>query len=84
MDDGSEKQRVLIFTRQFEITGNLHILYGVRLTDYMNESKEFIALTDVEVKRPDSEAVVSSSFLNINKADIEIIMPAHLVTQTTP
>lgn len=84
MSDGSEKQKVIIFTRQFEIKGKLHIYEGVRLTDYINESKSFIAVTDVEVKRQNGEELLKSSFLNVRIDDIEIILPEDLVTKTKP
>jgi hypothetical protein len=75
MSDDSGKKKVVIFTRQFEIKGNLHIYEGVRLTDYINESKSFIAVTDVEVKRQTGEVVMESSFLDVSVDDIEIIIP---------
>ena len=84
MNDGPGKKKVVIFTRQFEITGNLHLYYGVRQTDYMNESKDFISLTDVEVRRQNGEAILESSFLNVRKDQIEIIMPDDLVKKTKP
>ncbi len=84
MSDGSGKLKVIIFTRQFEIKGYLHIYEGVRLTDYINESKSFIAVTDVEVKRQNGEQVVKSSFLNVRIDDIEVILPENTVIAPVP
>ncbi len=81
MSDMTDKQAVLVFTRQFKIEGSLYLLEGVRLTDCINEAKEFIALTDVEVTRQTGEHILTSSFLNVNKKDIEIIMPKNLASQ---
>jgi hypothetical protein len=75
MSDDPGKKRVMIFTRNFEIKGDLHIYDGVRLTDYINESRAFIAVTDAEVKRRGEQAPVKTSFLNVSKNDIEIIFP---------
>jgi hypothetical protein len=50
MSDDAGKQKVLIFTHRFEIKGYIGVYQGVRLTDYMNESKAFISVTDAEVK----------------------------------
>jgi len=84
MNDDAGKQKVIIFTRQFEIRGNLNIYQGVRLTDYMNESKSFISVTDVEVKRPSGEILMQAGFLNVRKNDIEIIVPENaLITSTS-
>jgi hypothetical protein len=84
MNDGPGKQKVIIFTHQLEVKGNLHIYEGIRLTDFMNESKEFISVTDVEVKRQNGETVLKSSFLNVRKDNIEIIVPEDLVIKTHP
>jgi bisphosphoglycerate-dependent phosphoglycerate mutase len=69
------KQKIRIFTRQFEIAGDLHIYSGARLTDFMNESKDFISVTDVEVRRPADGKLISAKFLNVRKDVIEIILP---------
>ena len=83
MSDDSGKLKVIIFTRQFEIKGNLHIYEGVRLTDYINESKSFIAVTDVKVKRQNGKGVMESTFLNIRIEDIEIILPENTLITTS-
>ncbi len=75
MSDDPGKMRVMIFTRNFEIKGDLHIYDGVRLTDYINESRSFIAVTDAAVKQRGEESSVKTSFLNVSKDDIEIIFP---------
>ena len=82
MDDEG-KQKIRIFTRQFEIVGDLHIYAGVRLTDFMNESKDFIAVTDVEVRRPADGTLISAKFLNVRKEEIEIILPEELIDSTS-
>lgn len=78
MDD-EQKQKFRIFTRQFDLVGNLHIYSGVRLTDYMNESKEFIAVTDVEIRRPGNETFMNAKFLSVRKDEIEIILPEEAI-----
>lgn len=83
MSDDPGKKKVIIFTRNFEIKGTLHIYEGVRLTDFINESKSFIAVTDVEVKRHNGEVVMKTSFLNVRIADIEIILPEDTLISTS-
>jgi hypothetical protein len=78
MDDEG-KQKIHIFTRQFEIVGDLHIYTGVRLTDFMNESKDFISVTDVEVRRPADGTLISAKFLNVRKDEIEIILLEEMI-----
>jgi hypothetical protein len=77
--DKEAKQRMRIFTRQFEIVGDLHIYSGVRLTDFMNESKDFVSVTDAEIRRPADGALISTKFLNVRKGEIEIIVPEEII-----
>jgi hypothetical protein len=79
--DNEGKQKMRIFTRQFEIVGDLHIYPGVRLTDFMNESKDFISITDVEVRRPADGVLINAKFLNVRKHEIEIILPEESSTR---
>jgi hypothetical protein len=79
-DEG--KQKIRIFTRQFEIVGDLHIYSGVRLTDFMNESKDFISVTDVEVRRPADGTLIRAKFLNVRRDEIEIILPEEVIDST--
>ncbi len=84
MSEDAGKQRVLIFTHQFEIIGDLNIYQGVRLTDYMNESNSFISVTGVEVKRQSGETLMKAGFLNVRKDDIEMIVPEDALITSTP
>lgn len=84
MTEDTGKQKVIIFTRQFEINGNLNIYQGVRLTDYMNESKSFISVTDVDVKRKTGEVLLKAAFLNVRKDEIEMIVPENSIITSTP
>jgi hypothetical protein len=83
MNEDAGKQKVIIFTHQFEIRGSLNIYQGVRLTDYMNESKLFISVTDIEVKRKSGDFKMKAGFLNVRKDDIEMIIPEDSVLSST-
>jgi hypothetical protein len=84
MDGDAEKQRVVIFTRQFEVRGSLNIYQGVRLTDYMNESKAFISVTDVTVNRRGEGEFLKAHFLNVRKEEIEMIVPEDSLIGSIP
>ncbi len=84
MNEDAGKQKVVIFTPQFEIRGSLNIYQGVRLTDYMNESNSFISVTDVQVKLLNGAIKMRSGFLNVRKDVIELILPEDSVITTTP
>ena len=51
--DVETEQDIVILTDTLRIEGTLGIFSGVRLTDYMNESKPFIPITDA-ISRVDS------------------------------
>lgn len=78
------KQKVFIFTHQFEITGDLNMFQGVRLTDYMNESKAFISVLDAEIRRRGGEMIMKAKFMNVRKDEIEIIVPEDMIVSTRP
>ena len=78
MNESEDKMRVIIFTRHYRISGIIELLQGARLTDYLAEARSFIAVTDVEVLDRDNHKILTSSFLNVNRDNIEIILPAEL------
>ena len=75
MTTDADRQKIVIFTRHFEIFGDLSIYEGVRLTDYMNESKAFISVTNAYVKDRTGKRLLNADFLNVRKDEIEIIIP---------
>ena len=75
MGDNEEKERVIIFTRRYQIKGKIFLYKGARLTDYMVESEPFIAVSDAEILDHQNNPIFTTSFLNVNRDHIEIIMP---------
>ena len=77
----TDRTKVIILTGHYRIVGHISVLPEARVTDYICESKDFIAVTDAEVWDHGQRKVASSRFMNINRAHIEIIMPEDSVTQ---
>ena len=74
----AEEQRkatVTILTDVYRIKGDLHLMPGARLTDYMVEAKGFIAVTDAQVWEAAGRPVFAAPFLNVNRDRIQIIVP---------
>ncbi len=69
------KTRVTILTGTYRIKGNIDLLPGARVTDYMAEAKGFIAVTDAEVWEVVGRQVFTAPFLNVNRDHIQIITP---------
>lgn len=69
------KTKVVILTRSYRIKGNIHLQPGARVTDYMIDSKDFMALTDVEIWDLGGRLVMSSPFVDVSRDHIEIVAP---------
>jgi hypothetical protein len=72
------KAKVIIFTKHFQIKGDIFLYEGARLTDYMLEAKAFIAVSSAEIMDHQNNKVLTTSFLNVNRDHVEIILPAEL------
>jgi hypothetical protein len=72
----SETTKLTVYANGYRISGTGSVLPGARVTDFMNESKQFIALTDVSVwDIDDGRKVMSSPFININRESVEFVVP---------
>ena len=67
---------VIIISKQFRIEGKIDLLPGSRLTDFMNESREFMVVTDAVVYDHQKTEVLKAHFINVLVKNIEIIVPA--------
>ena len=76
MNEHEEKMRVTILTTTYRITGVIELFQGARLTDYLSEAGSFIAVTDAEVSDKDNQKILTTSFLNVHRDNIEVILPA--------
>ncbi len=79
MEDTFEKRtKVIIYTSQYKITGHIDLLPNARLTDFMLDSRHFIAVTDAEIFSLSNHAILKTAFCDINKDHIMIITPEDL------
>ncbi len=74
-----EKTKVTIFTATYRVKGYIDLLPGARITDFMAEAKDFIAVVNAEVweLQPGGRQVASAAFINVSRDHIEIILPGH-------
>ncbi len=72
-----ERTKVTIFTSSYRLKGFIELVPGARITDFMAEARDFIALTNAEVweLQPGGRQVASAPFLNVSRFHIEIILP---------
>ncbi|MCI0529414.1 MAG: hypothetical protein L0Y56_18395 [Nitrospira sp.] len=76
-----EMTKVIIFTSNYRIEGEVALLPGARLTDYIRHAQDFIAVTNVVVFGKNGEKVISSKFMDIGKEYIEIILPIEMIVE---
>jgi hypothetical protein len=69
--------KVTIFTGSYRIKGYIDLLPGARVTDYMAEAKEFIAVTHAEVWELEvgGRQLMAAPFLNVSREHIQVIAP---------
>lgn len=76
----NDKTKVIILTGHYRIIGEIALLPGARLTDYVNDSKDFIAVTTAEVKDHESRWIFNTPFLDVNRKHVELISPFEGIT----
>lgn len=69
------KTKVIILTGTYRIKGHIDLLPGARVTDFMTEAKDFIAVTDAEVWELGGRQVLTAPFIDVSRENIEIIAP---------
>jgi len=72
----ANRTRVIIITRDFRIEGQIDLIQGARITDFMNEARKFMVVTDATVANHSEKQVLRGDFINVQVANIEIILPA--------
>ena len=79
MKNQEGKTQVTIFTSSYRVRGFIDLLPGARITDFMTEARDFIAVTSAEVweLQPGGRQVAAAPFLNVSREHIEIILPGH-------
>ena len=75
MSEEESKTKVVILTRSYRIKGQIHLQPGARVTDFMIDSKNFMAVTHVEIWDLGGRLVMTAPFVNVSRDHIEIIAP---------
>jgi hypothetical protein len=77
MAQEESRTRVTIFTSSYRIKGYIDLIPGARITDYMTEAKDFIAVTEAEVWEIElgGRQIIAAPFLNVSREHIQVIAP---------
>jgi hypothetical protein len=73
--EGNNRARVVILAGSFRIKGEIELVPGARLTDYMIESKPFIAVTNAEVWDLEGRRIMDVPFLNVSRNHVVVVAP---------
>ena len=72
----AEKTHVLILSKNYKIEGQIDLIPGARLTDYMNNSNKFIAVTKARVLDSENNEVARAGFIDVLVNSSEVILPS--------
>ena len=68
----------MILTEHYRITGDVALAAGARLTDYIVDAAKFFAVTNAEVTDHTGREILSSTFINVHREHVEVIVPADM------
>ena len=74
-----ETTKVVIYTDSYRIDGAIALIPGARLTDYVRNAQDFIAVVDATVSDKSGKRMFSARFLDVGLQFIELIVPADLI-----
>ena len=79
MPDNATRTKVTILTGSYRIKGFIDLIPGARVTDYVNDAKGFIAVTDAEVWElaVGGRQMIAAPFMNVSRDHIQVITPQH-------
>jgi len=69
------RSRVVILAGTYRIKGEIEIISGARLTDYMVESKGFLAVTNAEVWDLEGRRILVAPFVNVSRDHVVVVAP---------
>jgi hypothetical protein len=75
MMEGDTKTRVVIIAGSYRIKGEIELVPGARITDYMLDAKAFIAVTRAEVWDLEGRRIFSAPFLNVSRDQVILVAP---------
>ena len=68
--------KAVIYTRQFKVSGVIHLLPEERMTDYLGDQETiFVPITEAVVENLQGEMVAQTPFLCLNKNEVTLLIP---------
>ena len=74
-----ESTRVVFYTGEYVVRGAVALLPGSRLTDFIRNADDFIAVTDATVTTREGNELLRTPFISLRRDSIVLAVPAELV-----
>ncbi len=84
MKSKKDQLKVLVFTAQHKIQGNLHLIKNSRLSDILNtesQTRDFLPITDAIITDLRTSHIINAGFISINKRQIELVIEDQEIKQ---
>ena len=79
-----EKRKVVIIVPGFRVEGFIHMLPKMRLSDFVNTTRQFIPITQAEIFGGDgTQKLYDCDFMEINRDSIITMIPKETNPDTT-
>jgi hypothetical protein len=65
----------VILAGSYRIKGEIELVPGARITDYMLDAKEFFAVTKAEVWDLEGRKIFSAPFLDVSRDQVVVVAP---------
>jgi len=75
MAEGDSKTRVVILAGSYRIKGEIELVTGARITDYMIDAKEFFAVTKAAVWDLAGRKIFFAPFPTVSRAHVVVVAP---------
>jgi hypothetical protein len=75
MAEGESRTRVTILAGSYRIRGDIELITGARITDFMLDSKAFLVVTNAEVWDLEGRKIFAVPFLNVNREQVVVVAP---------
>lgn len=72
-----DREQVIIFTVHHRIEGELHLPPTTRLSDRMNQAKDFLPITSSRIYSMDGRLLYETNVVMVHKAHVVMLMERH-------
>ena len=75
MSSDEQMSSVVFLTGHYKIKGEISLMPGVRLADYMNETKDFIVVREAVIfDRESGKEIYTKPLVNVRRRSIEVVV----------